>query len=733
MDPERGPRYPLNDTARSGEHVRIEHAIADLHRVRETGVNQKMRRYLPPLPICFGGSIIRRIVFAGCTILSMAGLATWSSCTPAQQRVGYSITDYLGSTFIPEIAVSPTGHWVAFITSRDDFDSNRTDYAVWMEDLSETRKIKAPLRLTTEQARYSRLEWSPDERMLAVQSDEGPGEAANIIMFDSKEAWRATALVSPTAPGGIVTYVWAPDESGLAFVSAEPPDSASASSAKGLDNVASLFRKSSPSHWQLYRVEIQPERITVPHLLASLSQAPREISYSNDSKKLALLVANNILVMPSDGGAPLSVIAHVPWQHLDGNMHWTKQGIFVSGYGEFSHGDYQRTQRRLFQILPEKGTVLVYGSKFGGEWLAYSHLSDGSLIGIGLDGLTSKIYLMANAGADPLPLSSRESGVGPMSASTNGDVIAYAISDATHFTELHVAHGVGALDHAIRVTSFNQALDKQPRPEAEVVRWRNGDGDTIEGVLYWPPGKRGMSELPTIVVLHGGPQQGVTVALAASSAPFANYPTLLASRGFLVLYPAFRGTTGFGDGFMRAVDDARCTRPSKDVITGTDYLVSKGWADPTRLGIMGTSFGGTTTSCVIGRTTQFRAAVSSEGSFDGVSASGEHAGQALIASRTPTTRRTPYNDPEFFWNESAIGSATKMRTPTLIDRGGKDVVVNPSQSEELASALAANGVPYRLLLFPGEGHLFASPVDKRLKVKSEIAWMDHYLLGLTLR
>jgi dipeptidyl aminopeptidase/acylaminoacyl peptidase len=167
-------------------------------------------------------------------------------------------------------------------------------------------------------------------------------------------------------------------------------------------------------------------------------------------------------------------------------------------------------------------------------------------------------------------------------------------------------------------------------------------------------------------------------------------------------------------------------------MSGVDYLVSNGWADPATLGIMGTSFGGTTTDCVIGRTTEFRAAVSSEGSFDGISASGEHASSALLMARRPSSRPTPYNDHEHFWSESAIGNATRIRTPTLIDRGGKDDIVNPSQSEELATALAADGVPYRLLLFPGEGHMFARPADKRLKLEAEIAWMDHYLLGRPL-
>jgi dipeptidyl aminopeptidase/acylaminoacyl peptidase len=671
----------------------------------------------------------KSITFVLCSLLAMGGLATSASRGLAQQSAGYKITDFLGSTFISQVEVSPGGHWVAFITNHDDFTTDRTDTAVWVLDLSTGADQKPPLRLTAEGVAYSRLRWSPGERTLAAWSGGEADGVANLVLFDSLHAWHATVLTSPTAPGGIVTYDWNPDGSGLAFVSTLPLDSAGGAST--LDNEFHPADSVLSRRWQLYRASVNDGRVEASHLLSSLSQAPREIAYSPDGRKLALLMTN-VMVMPSDGSAePHAIIAPMPWQRIDGNLRWTPQGIFARGYGELDGGVSRRTQRRLFQILPESAKLNVVASQFRGEWLDYTPVADSSVVGIGLNGLDSRIYSIANGGASPTIVSLENAGAGPMSASRNGAIIAYAASNAMHFTELYIARA-GKFDHPVCVTALNKSLNEQPSPEAEVVRWSNGDGDHIEGVLYWPPGKRGTKGLPTIIVLHGGPQQGVTVSLAASSAPFANYPALLASRGYLVLYPAFRGTTGFGEDFMRAIDEGRCSRASKDVITGVDYLVSKGWADAARLGIMGTSFGGTTTNCVIGRTTRFRVAVSSEGSFDGISANGQHASEALELARDPATGRTPYNDHEYFWNESAIGNAIKIRTPTLIDRGGKDVVVNPSQSEELATALATNGVPYRLLLFPSEGHMFARPADKRLKLEAEIAWIDHYLLGLPL-
>jgi dipeptidyl aminopeptidase/acylaminoacyl peptidase len=288
-------------------------------------------------------------------------------------------------------------------------------------------------------------------------------------------------------------------------------------------------------------------------------------------------------------------------------------------------------------------------------------------------------------------------------------------------------------------------LDR-PFPRARIVHWQNGgstrvlatvegpirepraapggSGQTVEGVLFWPPGQRGSSGLPLVVSLHGGPDLARTEALALGI-PWAFYPALLASRGYLVLEPNFRGSTGRGDAFMR-IEGAVCSLPAKDVLSGVDHLVGRGWADSARLGLFGYSFGGELTACLLGRTNRCRAAVAGSGIWNEISYYGTAENGALTSLYLGS--KPPWESFETYWGESPISGAGRIRTPTPLTTGDADDVVPPAQSFEFYRALRANGVPAERLVFPNQGHSYTRPSFMRSKVEAEVNWLDRYLL-----
>ena len=203
---------------------------------------------------------------------------------------------------------------------------------------------------------------------------------------------------------------------------------------------------------------------------------------------------------------------------------------------------------------------------------------------------------------------------------------------------------------------------------------------------------------------------------------------LFASRGYLVLLPNYRGSTGRGDAFLQALDGYPCSRPVSDVLTGIDYVVGKGWADPRRLGVRGGSYGGRITNCVIGQTTRFKAAVSVAGFWNLTSAVSD-SGAALggFGSIKP-----PWQDINKYWEESPISHAGNIKTPTLIIIGGADTAVSPSQAREQKRAFDWLEVPSELLVFPGEEHEISKPSSTRTRLEAEVAWFDHYVLGKPL-
>nr|MBC8423171.1 prolyl oligopeptidase family serine peptidase [bacterium] len=165
-------------------------------------------------------------------------------------------------------------------------------------------------------------------------------------------------------------------------------------------------------------------------------------------------------------------------------------------------------------------------------------------------------------------------------------------------------------------------------------------------------------------------------------------------------------------------DDSLALRPA------CAALIMPRTADPDRMGFTGYSYGGLSTNNVISRTDRFRAAVSIAGIFNYVSAMGQSNPQLFIDSY-----RQPWaGDLARMWEHSPASRAADLRTPTLVMHGAEDLPVDPRQSVELFSYLQLNGVPSRLVLYPGEGHGINRPSHMLDYQQRELDWFDHYLL-----
>jgi dipeptidyl aminopeptidase/acylaminoacyl peptidase len=195
------------------------------------------------------------------------------------------------------------------------------------------------------------------------------------------------------------------------------------------------------------------------------------------------------------------------------------------------------------------------------------------------------------------------------------------------------------------------------------------------------------------------------------------------------LEPNYRGGTGRGDSFLRSINGYASSRPTTDVLKGVDYLIAQGWADQNRMGVMGYSYGGILTNYIITQTNRFHVACSGAGVWNWIS----DFGTSIYGFFDEFWfDKTPWENFPNYWNESAISGAGKIQTPTLITDGEADRVCATSQSYELYRALVRQGVSTEFLVFPGEEHIFQKPSHKLTKVKAEIAWLDHYLLGTPL-
>jgi dipeptidyl aminopeptidase/acylaminoacyl peptidase len=250
------------------------------------------------------------------------------------------------------------------------------------------------------------------------------------------------------------------------------------------------------------------------------------------------------------------------------------------------------------------------------------------------------------------------------------------------------------------------------------VAWSAPDGTAIEGVLCTPPGA---GPFPLVLHVHGGP----IGAYQRSWTMHDHAVPLLVSRGYAVLLPNPRGSSGRGQEFAAAVVGDMGGADTRDYLSGIDAMIERGIADPARIGTMGVSYGGFMSAWLVTQDQRFKAAVAGSPVTDWY-------------SFTFTTNIARWGlwfldnaDPEKNGNQvharSPAMHASKARTPTLLTAGAKDRCTPAGQAREFYQALISHGVDSELVIYPGEGHgvsRFPAVTDYLTRL---VTWFDRYM------
>jgi dipeptidyl aminopeptidase/acylaminoacyl peptidase len=270
-----------------------------------------------------------------------------------------------------------------------------------------------------------------------------------------------------------------------------------------------------------------------------------------------------------------------------------------------------------------------------------------------------------------------------------------------------------------------ERIPREHMASVKPIRYRSSDGLEVPAFLTLPKGVPAKG-LPLIVVPHGGPW-------ARDNWGFDNLAQFLANRGYAVLQPNFRGSTGYGKKFLNAGNKQWGDRMQDDITWGVKHLVAEGIADPRRVGIMGGSYGGYATLAGVTFTPDlYAAAVSIVGPsnlitlLDSIPPYWE-AGRIIFYERMGNPR-----DPEGkkqLERQSPLNSASKIRTPLLIAQGANDPRVKKAESEQIVVALRDRGFPVEYILAPDEGHGFARPVNSMSLFASAEGFFAKHLGG----
>ena len=243
--------------------------------------------------------------------------------------------------------------------------------------------------------------------------------------------------------------------------------------------------------------------------------------------------------------------------------------------------------------------------------------------------------------------------------------------------------------------------------QAQDFRWNSVDGLEIQGWLYRPKGEA----KGTVVYVHGGPTSHSQDQVSAEIQYYVH-------EGFNVLDPNYRGSTGFGLAFREAIkEDGWGGREQDDIRAGIEALIAAGIAQPGKVGMTGTSYGGYSSWCAI---THFPPEV--------LAASAPVCGMTDLVVDYKTTRPDlrPYSEemmggspkeaPERYYERSPINFVQNIKGKLLIIQGMQDPNVTPENVRAVEAALQKAGVHYEVLAFEDEGHGIIRPKNRRCSI-----------------
>ncbi len=266
------------------------------------------------------------------------------------------------------------------------------------------------------------------------------------------------------------------------------------------------------------------------------------------------------------------------------------------------------------------------------------------------------------------------------------------------------------------------AAFRQSRPAPSLEKFTiHRAGFDIESRLWLPPDFNPAGRYPLILDIHGGPN-------GAFYDSFVPWQQLLASSGYLVLAVNPRGSSTYGDAFMRAVLDDWGGEDYLDLMAAVDHICQRDYVDPERLGIHGYSYGGYMTAWAIGHTARFAAAVigapcANLYTMYGTSDIGVSFGE-------PQWGGTVMDTPEKLLSRSPITYAANVAAPALLLHGEADARCPIAQSEEYFTALKRLGKTVQLVRFPASNHQFpraGHPQMRQEYLSRTLAWFQRWL------
>jgi dipeptidyl aminopeptidase/acylaminoacyl peptidase len=549
------------------------------------------------------------------------------------------------------------------------------------------------------------LAWAPDSKSIYFAT-RTPWSKARRDTY--KREWKDTVRYREQERGDVIARISMADaiarQAALGGEEAKPKSKEQRKEEETAETPGSIVVTTTP--WRVHQLAVSPDGSKLAFNTDSVSQRVEGVK------------AYEIYLADANGGPAKQLTNN---QAIEQDLRWTPDGKELAFYVQMgsAEGNYEEVQPRVYSVNAATGAVRRWGANFRGAITDWGLGPDGSLITAGRVGTEVQMYSAKEGSADLWKVDGWPGTYERVSTARRSPKVAVVYSSLERPTEVYIAESVTRLADAKPITDLNKLFTQRALPEGRPYQWKTDDR-TLEGELIYPPGKFGARHLKTFVLIHGGPADADGNKFGAD---WYDWAILAASNDWLVFRPNYRGSSGYGDNFMREIVPNIVSRPGKDILDGIDALVKDGIADPNQVSIGGYSYGGYMTNWLITQR-QFKAAVTGAGAVEHAANWGNDDltfDDAWYLGGVPWTAEKIYNQ------EAALWQLNKVKTPTHMVAGADDIRVSVMENYLLERALHALNIPSSLLVFPGEGHPLANnPWHGKIKVREELNWLKKY-------
>ena len=659
---------------------------------------------------------------------------------PAAERThDITIDDYFTLATVSELALSPDGRQVAYTESRWQKPDEGRQTSIWIVS---TGPNPQPRRLGFEGSGVHSLCWSADNAHLYCLAKNKRAEEKEPPFDGTTQVWLVSlqggdpAAVTAVA-GGVEGMASAANE-GLLFYAVEK------SMVDEDDFIRLRARFDKPQYGggkrtvsEIWRLDLRSWRA---EKIVDEKRYIRSFTATADGRRLAMISAFDDSVVKSEGESRLDIWeggrvstpatsvyraeASSPWAWLE-SPAWSADGqkiafcaIFDGHPNEIFIGGKSSGEWKM-ERLRRPGSVHVQGNG-SLKWHASGQLFFMAVLSARTVVVPADAAVLESLAKAPLP----DRIVSAFDIAANGKTGVYVMGQSQQFPEIYAGEFKPGAALG-RLTSLNPQTETWKLPRVKLITWKGNDGAAVEGILELPADYRPGTRLPLVVGLHGGPTSAVLSALDFN---LSLGRTWLPARGYAVLCPNYRGSTGYGDQFLRDLNGRENEVDVADIAAGVQHLIREGIADPERIGVMGWSNGGYLTNCLITKKNlpfKLRAASSGAGIVDTVLEWGINDEPACHMA---LKKGLPWEVPDIYKSTSPTYGLGNVTIPTLIHVGEKDERCPQGNSRMLYRALKEYlKVPTELIIYPGEPHGLRKMESRRAKMEWDLAWFEKYL------